>query len=283
MEEFIRVHRAALDAIERGETIALATVVRVRGSAPRHEGARMLVWPDGRIQGTVGGATLELRVIEHAIQALEARRGRFERYVFSTAGDPESVGLCGGEVDVHIEVLEPQLNLVIVGAGHVAVPLAVVGHQAGMRILVVDDRADFATEERFPMAAERAVVRYDEARGTLDAIPIVFKPPCAVVVTTWGWDEPALAQVLRAREIPEYVGLMASRTKARVIRERLLEGGLSEEQVKRIRAPIGLDLGAETPGEIAVSVVAEILAWRRRATGKPLSEIQNSPKENEAA
>ena len=280
MEEFIRIHRAALAAIERGETIAMTTVVRVRGSAPRHEGARMLVWPDGRIQGTVGGATLELKVIEHAIQALETGRGRFERYVFSTAGDPESVGLCGGEVEVHIEVLEPQLSLAIVGAGHVALPLAVIGYQAGMRVVVVDDRSEFATQERFPMAAERAVVRYDEARGVLDPIPIAFKVPCAVVVATWGWDEPALAQILRAQEIPEYVGLIASRTKASVIRERLLAGGLSEELVNKVRAPIGLDLGAETPGEIAVSIVAEILAWRRRASARPMSEAARPPKKN---
>lgn len=283
MEEFIRIHREALAAIERGETIALTTVVRVRGSAPRHEGARMLVWPDGRTQGTVGGATLERRVIEDAIRALETRRGRFERYVFSTTGDPESVGLCGGEVEVHIEVLEPQLSLAIIGAGHVAMPLAVIGHQAGMRIVVVDDRAEYATEERFPMAAERAVVRYDEARGVLEAFPIAFKPPCAVVVATWGWDEPALAQILRARDLPEYIGLISSRTKARVIRERLLEGGLSEELVNKVRAPIGLDLGAETPGEIAVSIVAEILAWRRRASARPMSEIVHAAQKNEDA
>jgi xanthine dehydrogenase accessory factor len=283
MEEFIRIHREALAAIERGETIALTTVVRVRGSAPRHEGARMLVWPDGRTQGTVGGATLERRVIEDAIRALETRRGRFERYVFSTTGDPESVGLCGGEVEVHIEVLEPQLSLAIIGAGHVAMPLAVIGHQAGMRIVVVDDRAEYATEERFPMAAERAVVRYDEARGVLEAFPIAFKPPCAVVVATWGWDEPALAQILRARDLPEYIGLISSRTKARVIRERLLEGGLSEELVNKVRAPIGLDLGAETPGEIAVSIVAEILAWRRRASARPMSEIAHAAQKNEDA
>src|SRR5512136_1049415 len=152
VSEFEQVSRAALAALERVETIALATVVQVRGSAPRHAGARMLVWPDGHSAGTIGGATLEERVIQHAREALQVHRGRLEKYVFSTTGDADSVGLCGGEVLVHIEVLEPDPVLVVIGAGHVALALAQAAPLAGMRLIVVDDRVEFLTPDRFPHA-----------------------------------------------------------------------------------------------------------------------------------
>ncbi len=275
MSEFTQVTKEALAALERGERIALATVVRVRGSAPRHEGARMLIWPDGRIVGTVGGATLEQRVIEDAQEALQDNRSRLESYVFSTSeAAADSVGLCGGAVEVHIEVLQPDATLLIIGAGHVAQPLAAIGHLADFRVAVVDDRADFATAERFPQADELAVVRYDEQKEELEPLPVSLSPSTYVVVATWGWDEPALAQVLAAAPPPAYVGLVASPTKARVIRERLLARGLPQQAVERVRAPVGLDLGAETPGEIALSIMAEILMLRRKASGRPLAEVR---------
>jgi xanthine dehydrogenase accessory factor len=232
----------------------------------------MLVWPDGRIQGTVGGATLEERVIEDALEGLESRKSQLNTYVFSTTDDPASVGLCGGEVEVHIEVIEPQATLYILGAGHVAMPLAVIGKEIGMRVVVVDDRDAYATEERFPGVDELQVVAYDEGQEVLAPLPVPLSPPCYVVVATWGWDEPALMQILQNKPIPEYVGLVASPTKARVIEERLKEAGLPEDIVSQVRAPIGLDLGAETPGEIALAIAAEILKERRRASG--LSMLQ---------
>ena len=271
--EFTEVMRAAIHAVERGERVALATVVRVRGSAPRHEGARMLVWPDGQTLGTVGGATLEQKVIEHARTALDARHGRLESYPLTTEGEAESLGLCGGVVDVHIEILEKQATLVILGAGHVAQPLARMGHEVGMRVVVVDDRPEAATAESFPQADVIALVSYDPATETLGALPLAdFGPDCHVIVATWGWDEPALSQVLVMDPPPAYIGLVASPTKHRVIRERLTERGVPKMALERLTSPTGLDLGAETPGEIALSIVAEVLMVRRRATGAALSK-----------
>jgi len=278
VNEFEQVTRSALQALDQGETIALATVVQVRGSAPRHAGARMLIWPDGRIAGTVGGATLEERVIQHAQVALNERRSRLEKYLFSTDGSPESVGLCGGEVLVHIEVLEAAPTLLIVGAGHVALALAQAAPLAGMRVVIVDDRSEFLTPERFPLAAQRLHVHYDRETEQLDPMPMPFTPSTCVVVATWGWDEPALDQILRAEPAPGYVGLIASKTKWRVIRQKLIARGIAAERVDRVRAPIGLDLGAETPGEIALSIAAEMLAVRRKATAASLSAA--APREN---
>jgi xanthine dehydrogenase accessory factor len=270
--EFERVSKAALHALERGEIVALATVVRVRGSAPRHEGARMLIWPDGSIVGTVGGATLEERVIEHGLEALRQRRSRLESYLFSTEDDEQSIGLCGGAVEVHIEVLEPASTLYVIGAGHVAQKLAAMGHQLGLRVLVVDDRPEYASEERFPDADQIAVVKYDTETEQLGRLPFPITASCYVVVATWGWDEPALAQVLKADPLPAYVGLVSSHTKARVLKERVAKHGVSEQAWKLVRAPVGLDLGAETPGEIALSILAEIIQQARGASGRPMRE-----------
>ncbi len=272
MTEFSEVMRAALQAMDRGDRVALATVVRVRGSAPRHEGARMVVWPDGRIVGTVGGASLEQKVIEHARHALQTRHGRLETYPLTTGGEPDSLGLCGGEVQVHIEILESPTTLVIIGAGHVARPLARMAHELGMRLVVIDDRPEYATPQKFPEAEVAALVGYDPATERLDPMPLEsFGPEAHIVVATWGWDEPALAQVLAMEPAPAYVGLVASPAKHRVIRERLAARGLPEAALERLRSPSGLDLGAETPAEIALSILAEVLMLRRLASGKPLS------------
>ena len=270
IDEFTLFSQSVLQALERGEMVALATVVQVRGSAPRHAGARMLVWPDGHIMGTVGGGTLEERVMQHAQEALQARRGRLERYLFSTDGNPESVGLCGGEVMVHIEALEPAPTLVVIGAGYVALALAQGASLAGMRLVVVDDRAEFLAPERWPTAAERIHVAYDRETEHLESMPISLTPSTYVLAATWGWDVPALAQVLGADSMPAYMGLIASKTKWRVMREALLAKGISAERLNHVHAPAGLDLGAETQGEIALSVLAEMLAVRRQATAMPM-------------
>lgn len=267
--------RAAIEAVGAGQRVALATVVRVRGSAPRHEGARMLVWPDGRTLGTVGGATLELKVIEHARQALHGRHGRFESYPLTTGGEADSLGLCGGVVDVHIEVLEKQATLVILGAGHVARPLARMSHELGMRLVIVDDRPEAIAAENFPQADVLQVVAYQPDTETLGALPLRdFGPEAYVIVATWGWDEPALAQVLRMDPLPAYVGLVASPTKRRVICERLAASGVPQSALDRLTSPTGLDLGAESPAEIALSILAEVLSVRRGASGEPLSNLR---------
>jgi xanthine dehydrogenase accessory factor len=265
VSEFEQVSRAALAALERGETIAQATVVQVRGSAPRHASARMLIWPSGHIAGTIGGGTLEERVVQHAQEALQIHRGRLEKYVFSTGYDPESVGLCGGEVLVHIEVLEADPTLVIIGAGHVAYALAQLAPLAGMRLIVVDDRAEFLTPDRFPQADRLICVQYDRQTEQLEPLPVQLTPASYVVVATWGWDEPALAQILKADPQPAYVSLISSKTKWRVIRKMLAERGVDAARLDRVRAPAGLPIGAETPGEIAIALIAEMLAVRRKA------------------
>lgn len=234
-----------------------------------------MIWPNGRSHGTVGGAALERQVIEHARQALRDRHGRVQSYPLTTGDDPDSLGLCGGVVDVHIEVLERQATLVVLGAGHVAQPLARMAREIGMRVVVVDDRPEFATAANLPEADPVVLVSYDPDKEVLGPLPVEhFGAEAYVVVATWGWDEPALDQILRMDPLPAYVGLVASPTKHRVIRERLAARGLSESVLERLTSPTGLDLGAETPAEIALSILAEVMLVRRAATGAPLSKVR---------
>lgn len=276
MGEFEKIMRAAIDALSSGETFALTTVVRVRGSAPRHSGAKMLVWKDGRTKGTIGGATLEQKVVADAMDALQDGKSRYETYLFSTRPEDKqkSVGLCGGEVDVYIDIIRPDPTLMIIGAGHIAIPLARMGALLDMRIVIVDDRPDYANQERFPEAAEICIVRYDEQTEALSPIEASIDPSTYVVVATWGYDQPALAQVLK--KDPAYVALVASPVKARTIFAGLRNEGIPDEKLAQVRTPAGLDLGAETPAEIALAILAEILAFSRSRTGRPLGEIKGS-------
>ncbi len=271
MSEFVDIARAACDALSRGETVCLVTVVRVRGSAPRHTGARMLVWPDGRTCGTVGGGTLESRVVQDARAALGAGRSQFESYHFDTGGRPDSVGLCGGSVDVHMDVLTPDPTLLLIGAGHIAGALAQMASLIDLRVVVVDDRSEWANHERFP-TADVVLVGYAPETETLAPIPVPITPSTFVVIATWGYDLPALEQVVR--KDPAYIGLVASPTKAKELFMRVIAKGISAESLRRVNTPAGLDLGAESPAEVALAILAEILAVRRGASGNFLREVR---------
>jgi xanthine dehydrogenase accessory factor len=228
----------------------------------------MLVWPDGRTFGSLGGGMLEERVVEDAHVALAERKPRYGNYSLSGVNaQPESVV-------VHLDILQPDSTLLIVGAGHVAQPLATIGSMMGMRVCVVDDRAEWANRERFPTAAEIAVVGYEPIHEILDPIPFSMTPATYVVITTWGYDLPAMEQALRQN--PAYIGLVSSPTKARVLFKRLRDAGFPGEAIQRIRAPIGLDVGAESPAEIAVSILAEVLAVMRAKSGQPLREVRGA-------
>lgn len=261
------LYRSIVETLAHGEAVAIATVTKASGSVPRGVGSKMLVWRDGTIEGTVGGGTMEERVIQEAREAIGDGRPRYREYLFASDAE-NSVGLCGGQAEVFIEVVRPQQTLMIIGAGHIAVPLAKMGAMNGFRVVMVDDRAEFITPERFPDAAERIHVHYERESERLDLMPIQIDAATHVVVATWGWDEPALAQVLKSPA--PYVGLVSSRRKFKLIADLLRQHGYGDEDIARIHAPIGLDIGAETPDEIAVAIMGEIIMQRRGGDGSPI-------------
>jgi len=164
--------------------------------------------------------------------------------------------------------VRPRQTLLLVGAGHISFALAKIAALNAFRIVVVDDRAEFLSKARFPDADELVHVRYERESEQLDAMPSAIDAATHVVVATWGWDEPALAQVLQSPA--PFIGLVSSRRKFKLIADKLRERGCTDEDIARIHAPIGLDIGAETPEEIAVAIMGEIIMQRRGGDGSPI-------------
>ncbi|HOG47266.1 MAG TPA: XdhC/CoxI family protein [Anaerolineae bacterium] len=265
---------AIAQALHAGEALALATVVHVEGSTPRSVGAQMAVWASGRTLGTVGGGTLEARTIRDSLAALAEGVSTLQAYSLHSE-EPGALGVCGGRAQVFIHVLQPPETVLIAGAGHVAQPLAQAATAAGFGVLVVDDRPELLTPERFPTARTQ-VVCFAELRA---ALHFDQRTHAIIVTRSHAHDQEVLQQLLG--EPLAYLGVMGSRAKVRHMFQRLREAGYPEEQLARVHAPIGLDIGAETPAEIAVSIVAELLQHRRGASGLPLSQVARTARGEE--
>lgn len=256
----MKVLLAAAEAMRLGRPAVLVTVVGVNGSAPRASGARMLVFDDGSIEGTVGGGTFEFRLVAQALEALA--EGRPRRYQVHLTRD---LGMCcGGAMEAFLEPLAPVEHLVIFGAGHVAAATAKMARQLGFDVTVVDERDDWLTAQRFPDCAR---ILSDPLR-TLDELP--WGPLAYHLIVTHSH---ALDQDLVERLLPRplaWLGLIGSRTKIARFFLRLHAAGMDPALFRRLSGPVGLDIGAETPEEIAVSIAAELVRVRRRSARPPL-------------
>ena len=256
------IYEAILDAQHSGQPAALATVIRARGSVPRHEASKMLVLADGRIVGTVGGGELENRTIEEAKQVM--REGT-ARVITHSLVDPSrgDAGVCGGEVEVFIEPITPPVTLLIIGAGHVGKALAHLAHWMGYRVVVTDDRAELCTHEFIPDADEFVVGPVAEA---LHKIRVDRQTCVACVARGYLYDVDALPILLESPA--PFIGVIGSKRRWAMAVKDLRAQGISDESLARVRAPIGLEIQAETPEEIAVSIMAEIVLLRRSGGGK---------------
>jgi xanthine dehydrogenase accessory factor len=234
------------------------TVVRVRGSTPQRAGAKMLVFADGRTAGTIGGGCYENDAFWKARQALETGRQLLLHYELNDDFAQENGLVCGGQMDVHIDPLEPTPHLYVVGAGHVGYHLARLAAEAGFRTHVVDDREKFANRERFAAADDVVVAPIPEWLEQAELPPSAF----AVVVTRGHTHDLDAMRALAGRDL-RYLGLIGSRAKVRRIFDMLLTEGFPAARLERVHAPIGLDIGAVTPAEIAISIMAELIAVRR--------------------
>lgn len=247
------------EALTRGEEVALVTIVSSNGSTPQRVGAKMLVYRDGRTVGTIGGGCYEHDALGKAREAIASRKPVRARYDLNDDFAEETGLVCGGQMEVFIEPLEAPPALYVFGAGHVGYYLARIASEAGFELHVVDDRAAFANRERFPFAASVVV----EDLPTWLAEAPMPSTAYAVVVTRGHRNDLETLQALVGREL-RYVGLIGSRAKVARIYDQLLSNGHATlEQLSRVHAPIGLDIGAVTPQEIAVSIVAELVAIRR--------------------
>lgn len=256
------VFRAVAEALERGEPAALVTIVSTTGSTPQRVGAKMLVFADGRSVGTIGGGCYENDAFWKARQAITDHRPQLVRYELADDFAQETGLICGGQMDVYIEPIEPSPELYVIGAGHVGYHLAHLAAQVGFQIHVIDDREKFASAERFPQAAEVVADDIPEwlARTALPAHAYV------VIVTRGHTNDLAALRALAPREL-RYLGLIGSRAKVARLYDALRDEGVAAEQLTRVHAPIGLDIGAVTPQEIAVSILAELIAVKHGKVG----------------
>jgi xanthine dehydrogenase accessory factor len=257
-----QVFAAVAEALDRGEAAALVTIVSTTGSTPQRVGAKMLVFADGRMVGTIGGGCYENDAFWKARDAITARQPRLVHYELSDDFAQETGLICGGQMDVYIEPIEPSPELYVIGAGHVGYHLATLAAAVGFQVRVVDDREKFANRERFPDAAEVVVedIPVWLSRVTLPAHAYV------VILTRGHTNDLEALRGLATRDL-RYLGLIGSRAKVARIFEALQADGISSERLAQVHAPVGLDIGAVTPQEIAVSILAELIAVKHGKVG----------------
>jgi xanthine dehydrogenase accessory factor len=252
-EEIVKLRR-------EGRRGAVATIVSVRGSIPSFKTAKMLVRDDGSMCGTIGGGCVEADVWRAAREVMEQEKPR--TLTFDLNQDPRyDTGLvCGGTLDIFIEPVLPPALLYIFGAGHVALGLYKTAKDAGFDVIVVDDREAYASRERFPEAQEVVAEDFDQALSRLSPTEVAY-----IVIVTRGHRDDMRVLRWAVQTKARYVGMIGSKRKTIAIFRELQKEGLPEQLFERVHAPIGLDIGAVTPEEIAVSITAELIAVRRKA------------------
>ena len=253
--------------MQASQPFAWVTIINQEGSSARHLGSSMLVTSEGKVIGTVGGAIAELQLIEQSIQAIKEGKPR-------TIKMPLPV--CAGVITCFVNVFHAPEQLILVGAGHVAQPISKLAKMLGFQVTVIDDRPDYGTKERFP-EADRIIV--DDWAKALKELQIDQDTYIVILTYAGESDELALRTVVGSKAA--YIGMISSESKAKGILSKLRRDGIPDELLRKVVTPIGLDIGAETPAEIAVSTMAEIVMRRKGRTGKPLSiaerEITKSP------
>jgi xanthine dehydrogenase accessory factor len=251
-EEIVKMRRA-------GQRGALATIVHTNGSIPSYESSRMLVREDGSIAGTIGGGCVEAEVWAAAKEVMYKEAPRKMVFNLNNEASYDNGLICGGTLEVFVEPLLPQPQLIIFGGGHVSMAVARAASSAGFGIAVVDDRESFANAERFPMANDIHTT-YEDAFEKIQPNASSY-----LVIVTRGHKEDMRVLAWAVRTPARYIGMIGSKRKVLSVYKALENDGYRPEEFQRVYAPMGLEIGALSPEEIAISIVAELIAIRRNA------------------
>ena len=248
------------------ENCALVTVASIKGSVPREPGSKMIVYSDRKISGTIGGGKFESLVIEESINAINSTGEPILKRYPLRENEPDSFGaICGGEVTVLIEPQKLAPRLILVGAGHCSQAIASLAHGCGFHVTVIDDRAELLSDQYYSNAENRI--------SNLSAQEVFKKeswqPSDSGVSVSRNYmiDKEAL-RVLLPQHVIGYIGMIGSNRKVKRVFEELVTEGTNPADLERIYAPIGLDICADSPAEIAVSVIGEVIKVQRKASGK---------------
>jgi xanthine dehydrogenase accessory factor len=257
----ISILEALMTAVARGEAVVLATVTQTFEGSSVQLGAKLVAGPDGIIEGTTGDSALDALVASRAPDTIRTSKTARLR------PDP-------GSVEIYLEPYAPAPAVVICGAGHISVPLAIMAKQAGFRVTVIDDRATFANTARFPTADEVLAEDFVEA---LSRTPITRSTALVLITRGHKYDWDCLRVTIDSPAF--YIGMIGSRRRVRAALLGLEHQGVTADRLARLSAPIGLDIGSETPEEIAVAILAEIILARHGGTGRPISSLRRAEEE----
>ena len=269
VETLLGAVQAALDA---GEPAILATVIRADEASGLSVGHSLVVRRGGATQGSLGRPGADRAVVAAAEAAFADGYPTRLAYDPATGTAKRLMSTRRAPTEIFLQVVDPRPRLLVIGAGHIGAALARLGKFLGWWVGVVDDRPSFLTPDRLPGVDLAYQADYQPDSEVLTPPDVAVTASTAVVVTTWGWDEPALRWL--AGSDPYYIGLVSSLRKAALIFQQLRGEGVDPAWLDRVRVPVGLDLGAESPEEIALAIMAEALAVSRRKSGRPLCEVR---------
>jgi xanthine dehydrogenase accessory factor len=257
------LYKEILKVRSEGRRCALATIVTAKGSTPREVGAKMLIYEDGKFLGSIGGGCMEAEVWQEAMKVMEEDKPKM-LHLDLTGRNAGDVGMiCGGVMDIYLEPIAPAPRVYIFGGGHISLFVSKISSMVGFQVVVIDERPQFANKERFPEADE---VITEDFEMVLPRLQVNRSSYLVIVTRGHTYDQEVLDWAL-GQEV-RYIGMIGSRVKIRTVYDNLKEKGIKPEQLQRVHAPIGLDLGALTPEEIAVSIVAEMIKVRREKRGR---------------
>lgn len=245
----------ALEATQKGQNYAFATIVEatLKGT-PRKTGSKMIVFEDGASWGSIGGGRNEKAAIAECLKAIQSQKPTAVTYnYFGREGE----SVCGGQMKVFIEPFAPKIHLVICGAGHIALPLSLIGKMLNFKVTIIDNRKEFANKKRFPHADQIIVGNHAEE---LAKVAINSNTYVAIVTQGNEFDFECLKVVVKSNA--GYIGVISSKPKRVKFFGRLKEAGIAEKYFKNINIPMGVDIGAQTPAEIAISIAAEMVAQK---------------------
>jgi xanthine dehydrogenase accessory factor len=262
---------------KEGRKAALATIIQVQGSIPSYESSKILIRDDGSIVGTVGGGCVEAEVWSVAQDVMREEKPRRLHFNLNAQPDYDTGLVCGGSLDIFVEPILATPTLYLFGGGHVSLAVSKVAHLAGFDILVADDREAFANKERFPNAVET------HAREWAETFPLLKPNEFSYLVIATRGHKGDLECLRWAVSTPaRYIGMVGSKRKVIEFHKVLESEGITAAQLERVHSPVGLDIGALTPEEIAVSVVAEMIAVRR-AVSPSVASLSFKPKKQHAS
>jgi len=256
----LEIYQELANIAVKGERAVLATVISSRGSVPRKAGAKMVIKGDGTLVGSIGGGNVEQAVQEKAIAVMKSGEPQMMHFDLSGKGE-EAWMICGGQMDVFLEPILPAETLYLFGAGHLSQSTAAMDKMLGLRVVVIDPRPDYNNNDRFTNADSLVVEEYDNAFSKLNVDENSY-----IVIYTPGHVSDEKCLQFAVGTAAKYVGMIGSKKKVKEIKERLRKKGVSQQQLDGIHAPIGLEINAQTPEEIAVSILAEITKVRRSET-----------------